>query len=168
MLDARTAASILVVGLVAGAGGTGPAETQKPGGRVSHAGATLPAGWRLLVSDGCRFAVPASWHPSADQSEASAPEGAGNVSIRRMQMVDWPRHKAQIRAAFGHVNVLHEDSDRRFWFEIGDEQRITHYVAVHDGSSSCIALVQAHPTSTLMSRETTNRIIDSIRPASVN
>ena len=162
-------ASILFVGLMAGVVGIPAADAQKPERqqevRVPGVGIMLRAGWQLFLHDGCRFAVPGSWHASADGSQVIAPAGAGSLSVRRFRIVNWSMHKAQIREAFGQLKVLHEDSDRRFWFEFGDGKRITHYIATHDGSSACIGLMEIHPTAAPIVQDTTNRIVDSIGPA---
>jgi hypothetical protein len=40
------------------------------------------------------------------------------------------------------VKAIHEDSDRRLWFEIGDRDSTQHYIDVANGSSACIALLE--------------------------
>jgi hypothetical protein len=169
MTDIRTLGPMLFVGLVAVAVDVRTAEAQKPErrreARVSGAGGTLRAGWQLLSQDGCRFAVPVSWRAAPDESLMVAPDGAGSLSLRTVRIPTWSIHKAQIKAAFGHLKVVHEDSDRRFWFEFGDEKRITHYIAVHEGPSACVGLLEIHATAAPIAQDTTNRIIDSIGPA---
>jgi hypothetical protein len=124
---------------------------------------SLKDGWQLVFYKGCRFAVPSSWHAEADGSLARAPDGS-NVSIRMFQMRSWSAHKAQIRAAFGHVNAVHEDSERRLWFEIGGETRVQHYIGVPNGVSVCAALLEIHPGTTPDTQNTTTQIVESIGP----
>jgi hypothetical protein len=131
---------------------------------IPGSGIMLKAGWQLLFHDGCRFAVPGSWRPNADGGFVSAPDGS-NLSVRMFRITSWPAHKAQIRAAFGQVNVLHEDSDRRLWFEIGDKQRTQHYIDVANGLHTCTVLLEIRAVPTKESEDTTNRIADSIGPA---
>jgi hypothetical protein len=134
-------------------------EVKVPGLDVS-----LKAGWQLLFHDGCRFAVPGSWHVDADGNFALAPDGS-NVSIRLFRIASWSAHKGQIKAAFGRVNVIHEDSDHRLWFEIGDKPRIQHYVDVSNGLSVCSGLLEIRAATTPDAEDTTRRIVESIGPA---
>src|SRR5437773_1164324 len=89
----------------------------------------LRAGWQLLFHDGCRVAVPASWRADPDAGFVLGPVG-DNLSVQRFTITNWSAHKAQVRAAFGRVNVVHEDSDRRLWLEIGDKHSTQHYIDV--------------------------------------
>jgi hypothetical protein len=122
------------------------------------------ADWQLLSYDGCRFAVPGSWHADADGSLATAPDGS-NISIRMFRVTSWSAHKAQIRAAFGRVQAVHEDSDRRLWLEIRDQRRIQHYIDVANGLSVCSGLLEVRPGSTPDWEDIVKRIADSIGPA---
>jgi hypothetical protein len=70
-----------------------------------------------------------------------------NLAIRAIENVRWSVHREQIRAAYAVLNVVHEDSDRRFWFEIGEAPRIQHYIAVLDGATICAALLEVYATS---------------------
>jgi hypothetical protein len=124
----------------------------------------LKAGWQLLFHDGCRFAVPGSWRADADGTFVRAPDGS-NLSVRIVRITSWAAHKAQIRAAFGQVAVLHEDSDRRLWLEIGDKPRIQHYIDVANGPSACAGLLEVHTSTLPDAEDTVNRIADSIGPA---
>jgi hypothetical protein len=166
-LGKKTAARIFVAGLVAAVAVTvrpvdthGPQRQQEV--RVPGIGIALKAGWRLALYDGCRFAVPASWRPDADGAFVFAPDGS-NLSVRRLRITSWSAHKAQIKAAYGRVRVLHEDSDRRLWFEIGDEPRIQQYIDVANGLSACVGILEIHGAT--LSAEDANRIADSIGPA---
>jgi hypothetical protein len=123
----------------------------------------LKAGWQLLIQGGCRFAVPGSWQTTAGRSAAFSRDG-NNLSVRMMPIANWSAHKAQMKATFGRVNVLHEDSDRRLWFEFGDQRRIEHYIEVANGLSACIGLLDIRAATTL-SADDANRIADSIGPA---
>jgi hypothetical protein len=119
------------------------------------------AAWQLLSYQRCRFAVPASWH--GDGSLAIAPDGS-SVSVRMFRMTSWPAHKAQMKAAFGRVNAVHEDSDRRLWFDIGDAPRIQHYIDVPNGLTVCSALVEIRASTTAGSEDLVKRIAESIGP----
>jgi hypothetical protein len=134
--------------------------------RVPGMGITLKGGWQLVFHDGCRFAVPGLWHPDADGSYVFAPDGS-NLSVRMFRVTNWSTHKAQIRAAFGQVRVLHEDSARRLWFEIGDEQRTQHFIDVANGLGACTGLLEIRAATTL-NADDVNRIADSIGPAPDN
>jgi hypothetical protein len=167
MPDVRMLAPILFVGLVAVAMSVRAAEAQKPEQprEVRAPGVTPRAGWQHLFQDGCRFAVPVSWRVAADGT-VSAPDGAGRLSVRTVRIPSWSIHKAQIKAAFVHLNVVHEDSDHRLWFEFGDGKRITHYIAIPGGPGACVGLIEVDATAASTAEETTKRIVDSIGPAS--
>jgi hypothetical protein len=80
------------------------------------------------------------------------------------RIVNWSTHKTQIRAAYGRVKILHEDSERRLWFEIGDKPRVQHYIEVANGLDVCSGLLEIRATTT-DAQDTTKRIADSIGPA---
>jgi hypothetical protein len=123
---------------------------------------SLKGGWQLLLHERCRFAVPGSWRPAADGSSAAGPDGS-NISIRMFKIKNWSLHKAQIKAAFGRVNVMHEDSERRLWFEIGVQPRIQHYIGISNGGSVCSALLETRGAAASPdAQETTRRIVASI------
>jgi hypothetical protein len=113
-------------------------------GAAPRAGGKLPAGWQLLVHDGCQFAVPRSWRPDADNASVVAADGS-NLSVRRFRITSWSRHTAQILASVGPVKVL-EDSARRLWFEFGDQQRTQHFIDVATGPGVCAALLEIRAT----------------------
>jgi len=154
--------------LVVLAGGSLVLDAQKPEQqrevKVPGIDVLLKAGWQLFLHDGCRFAVPGSWHADGDAALALAPDGS-NISIRAFRITSWSAHKAQIKAAFGHVPVMHEDSERRLWFEIGEKPRIQHYIDVANGSSVCSGLLEIRAATTPHADDTTKRIVESIGPA---
>ena len=160
------AATLLVVCVWAVVGSSLDAQRPERKQEVTIPGVdvSLRAGWQLLLHDGCRFAVPGSWHADATGSLATAPDGS-NVSVRAFRITSWSAHKGQIKAAFGRVNVMHEDSERRLWFEIGDEPRVQHYIDVVNGPRVCSALLEIRATTTPDPEETTKRIVESIGPA---
>ncbi len=133
-------------------------EVKVPGTNIS-----LRVGWLLLFREGCRFAVPGSWHPNDDASLVIAPDGS-NISVRAFRVTSWSAHKAQIKAAFGSVKVVHEDSDLRLWFEIGEKTRIQHYVDVLNGPTVCSALLEIHVPTMPDAADTLNRIVASVGP----
>src|SRR5262249_10896066 len=120
--------------------------------------------WQLLFHHGCRVAVPVSWHAEHERSRATAPDGS-NLSIGVFKITNWSAHKAQIKAAFGRVNVMHEDSERRLWFEIGDKPLVQHYVDVRNGPTVCSAILEIRTTAATDADDTTKRIIESLGPA---
>jgi hypothetical protein len=123
----------------------------------------LISGWQVRFHQGCRFAVPGSWRGSADGSMAAAPDGS-NISIRMFRITSWSAHKAQVKESFGQINVMHEDSDRRLWFEMDDRSRGQHYIDVVTGMDVCSALLEMRPTTPLNTTDTTKRIVDSVGP----
>jgi len=131
--------------------------------RVPGLDIMLRAGWQLLFHDGCRVAVPGSWHADLDAIFVSSPDG-DNISIQRFAITSWSAHKAQVRAAFGRVNVVHEDSNRRLWLEIGDRKRTQHYIDVPNGHNTCTGLLEIR-AGTMPSADDTTTIADSIGPA---
>jgi hypothetical protein len=139
-----------------------PERTQE--GKIRGADVALKAGWQLLFHDSCRFAVPASWHANGDGSLVLGPDGS-NLSVRTFKVANWSTHKAQIKAAFGQVNLLHEDSDRRLWFEIGDRPRVQHYIDVVNGQTVCSSLLEIRANTIPDLDETVRRIVESIGPA---
>jgi hypothetical protein len=160
---------MVATALLVGAVVVGPAlDAQKPERqqevKIPGIDISLRAGWQLLFHEGCRFAVPVSWHADADGSLAMAPDGS-YVSVRMFKITSWSAHKAQIKAAFGHVNVVHEDSERRLWFEIGDTARVQHYIDVPNGLSVCSALLEIRGATTSDADDTRKRIAVSIGPA---
>jgi hypothetical protein len=161
-----TVARFLLASLVAAAMTVGVVDAQRPDPRPDARvpGVRLKTGWRLLFHDGCRFAVPGSWRSDADGALVSAPDGS-NISVRMIRITSWSAHKAQIRAAFGRVNILHDDSDHRLWFEIGDRPRVQHYIDVADGLNACAGLLELHTSTTRDAEETATGIADSIGPA---
>ena len=148
-------ADALVLALAA-IGGLGPSVRAQPDVPVRD-------GWQLRIHQGCRFAVPGSWHFEADGSLATAPDGS-SISVRMFRITSWSAHKAGIKAAFGQVNVMHEDSDHRLWFEIGDASRVQHHVDVPSGLGVCSALLEIRAATT-GTDDTVKRIAESVGPA---
>ena len=145
-----------------------PARAQRPephhAAFVLDRSAVLKAAWQWHTYGGCRFSVPTSWHAVADGSATVAPDGS-RLSIRMFKIRSWSAHKAQVRAAFGHVRLVHDDSDSRLWFEIGDLPRAQHFIDVARGRTACNGLLEIR-TATTLSGEDVNRIADSIGPVS--
>jgi hypothetical protein len=158
------AAAVFVLASVLGAGLKAQKPERNQQVKIPGNDAALKTGWRLLSHDGCRFAVPGSWRTDADGSLAVAPDGS-NISVRMFRITNWSAHKAQIKAAFGRVNAMHEDSDRRLWFEIGDKRRVQHYIDVSHGLSVCSALLEVRAATKPDAEDTTKRIVESVGPA---
>jgi hypothetical protein len=164
-MAARARAAILLAALAAGTvespvlAASRPA--RKPQAAIRGIDVSLKSGWRLVSRQGCQFAVPVSWRP--DDEGATAPDGS-NISVRLFRVASWPAHKAKIKAAFGRVNVMHEDSDHRLWFEIGDKPRVQHYVDVPNGVSVCSALLEIRTSTTPDAEGTAKKIVESVGP----
>ncbi|HYM22662.1 MAG TPA: hypothetical protein VEU08_05625, partial [Vicinamibacterales bacterium] len=129
--------------------------------RVPDTNLSLKGGWQVFMHDACRVAVPVAWHVDDADGLARAEDGS-NVSIRSFHIGSWSDHKSRIKAVFGHIQTIHEDSDRRLWFEIGDTPRIQQYVDVVYGSSVCSALLETLGPSTPEVQDTVKRIVDSV------
>ena len=129
--------------------------------RKPSVGFEAKPGWQLLVHDGCRFAVPGWWRAGPDAGSAHAPDGS-SLSVRAFRITSWSEHKAQIMTVYGQVNVLHEDSERRLWFEIGDAQTTQHYIDVANGLDACAALLEIRTTTSPDTKDTIAGIADSI------
>ena len=168
-LPLAPATSLVAVSLLGAAMASGVSGAQRAGRqddvRTPNVGFELTPGWQLLVYDGCHFAVPGWWRAGPDAGSAHAPDGS-SVSVRAFRITSWSEHKAQIRAVYGHVNVLHEDSARRLWFEIGDAQTTQHYIDVAIGLDACAALLEIRGTTAPDTKDTVARIADSIGPVS--
>jgi hypothetical protein len=161
----RLGAVIVIVGLVRTLDAQRPERQQEV--RIPGTDISLKAGWQMFFHQKCRFAVPGSWHPDADGSRATAPDGS-NISIGVFNVTNWSAHKAQIKAAFGHVKVMNEDSDHRLWFVIGEEPRLQHYIDVWNGSRVCSALLEIRGITSPEGQDTVRRIAESVGPASDN
>jgi hypothetical protein len=120
------------------------------------------AGWQRLFFRGCDFAVPVSWHPNDDASMVQGPDGS-NLTVRMFRITNWSAHKAQLKTAFVYLDRVHEDSERRFWFEIGHPSRVQHFIDVLSGPVACNGLLEIHTTTTLTADDL-RRIADSIAP----
>jgi hypothetical protein len=144
-----------------------PMVAQRPERTAKVPGMDLPvkSGWRVLFHDGCRFAVPLSWHADADGSVARSVDGS-NISIRMFHITDWAAHKARIKSAFGQVNAIHEDSDRRLWLEIGDKPHVQHYIDVVSGVNVCSALIEIRSASEPDAVDMAKTIGETVGPAS--
>jgi hypothetical protein len=157
------------IALVA-AGQPGALSAQKPAqpqGVVSPGEGVAPtAGWQRIVRDGCQFDVPVSWRPTPDGDGLKAPNGS-SLSVRAVQILNWSAHKEQIREAFVHLKAVHEDSDHRFWFEIGTEESTVHYIAVRDGVTACIGLLEIRATPVPTAAGTESRIATSLGPVTM-
>jgi hypothetical protein len=157
---------IVFVTVVAVAIAWGAVNGQRPERTVKIPGIdlTLKGDWQVLFYQRCRFAVPVSWHADLGGSVARAEDGS-NISIRMFHITSWAAHKAQIKAAFHRVNTTHEDSDRRLWFEIGDQPLVQHYIDVVSGLSVCSALLEVRIATGPDADDTTKRIAESVGPA---
>jgi hypothetical protein len=138
-----------------------PQEVEVPG-----LGIMLRAGWQLLFHEGCRFAVPTSWRPDADEAFARGPDGS-SVSIQMLRITDWSAYKAGIRSANARAKV-HEESGRRLWLETSEGPWLQHYIAAADGASVCTCWLEMHAGGASATKEIIQRIADSIGLAPEN
>jgi hypothetical protein len=162
MASAGQIVPVIVLTILALSGWTLDAQRTVRTAKIPGLDLPLKAGWKLLVSHECRFAVPASWRASEDASLATAPDG-NQISVRMFQILSWGDHTSQILTAFGSVRVLHENSDRRLWFEIGDPPRVQHFIDVSNGLSVCNGLLDIRRAT--LTADDVSRIADSIGPA---
>jgi hypothetical protein len=157
--------SFATVGFPAVAAGQAPRRQEEV--EVPGLGIKIKAGWRVLFADGCRFAAPPSWQTApGDKSLALAPDGS-NLSVRIVRFSSWSDHKARIKAAYGQLKTVHEDTDRRLWFEVGDEHRTQHFIDVANAEGACLALLELR-TPTKLTSEDISRIADSVGPIPVH
>jgi len=167
----RLASTLLIGAALLGATRTAAcsAQAQRPerkqGITVPGMDVSLTAGWKIVFHQGCRFMVPAPWYLDADGAVAAASDGS-NISIRMFNVASWSAHKSQIKAAFGQVNLLHEDSERRLWLEIGDQRQVQHYVDVPNGTTVCSALLEIRRATASDTPEVTRKIVESVGPTS--
>src|SRR5580765_6315819 len=126
----------------------------------------LRAGWQLLFHEGCRFAVPISWRPDADEAFVRGRDGS-SVSIQMLRITDWPAYKAGVRGANARAKV-HEDSGRRLWLETSEGPWLQHYIAAASGASVCTCWLEIHAGGASATKEIIQRIADSIGPAPEN
>ncbi len=125
--SAVAAVVVSLAGIVAAQRPERPQDVVVPG-----LGVHLKGGWQLFFHDGCHFAVPATWRPSQDRSEATGPDGS-TVS----------------------VSVMHIES--RLWIESRESTRSEHYIAATDGRIACVALLDVR--GSLLDGEQTLRSI---------
>jgi hypothetical protein len=160
----RIATAVLVVAAITGLRVDAQRPERQREVKIPGIDVSLRAGWQLLFRDGCRFAVPGTWHANRDASLALAPDGS-NLSVRMFRITSWRSYTAQIRAAFGHLDIVHEDSERRLWFEIGVKPIVQHFIDVSNGLNVCSGLLEIRAATTPDAEDTTNRIVESIGPA---
>jgi hypothetical protein len=122
----------------------------------------LKAGWRLLIEHNCRFAVPVPWRLSADGTAATAPDGS-MLSVTPVHLPNWTAHKAAVQRTLRGVIAIHENSDRRLWIEFVAAAMHEHYIAVTDGSETCVGVLSIRNAAS--EPETSHVIADSIGPA---
>jgi hypothetical protein len=151
-----------ILGLAAAGTGATQAPERQQELELPGLGVVLKVGWQLVLYHGCGFAAPENWLSTADRSTLLGSDGS-SLAVASLDFPSWPAHKAQVRAAFGRVNVLHEDSGRRLWFEIGDRYRTQHYIDVSTGHGACIGILEIHE-GTALTTDDIQRIIDGIGP----
>jgi hypothetical protein len=137
---------------------------RKQGIAVPGMDVSLTAGWKIVFHQGCRFMVPAPWYLDADGGVAAASDGS-NISVRMFGVGNWSAHKSQIKAAFGQVTVVHEDSDRRLWLEIGDQRQVQHYVDAITGQIVCSAVLEIRRATASDTPDVMKKIVESVGPA---
>ncbi|HUK33456.1 MAG TPA: hypothetical protein VLV86_06085, partial [Vicinamibacterales bacterium] len=108
----------------------------------------------------CRYAVPASWQPTPDHTQAFAPDGS-SLSLWALHVPSWPSHKSRLKAVFGAASRVLEENDARLWIETTASGRLEQYIAVTDGVMACAVLLEVR-TSTPDPHNTIAAIADSL------
>ena len=113
---------------------------------VPGLGVHLRAGWRLLLRDPCRYAVPAAWQPAPDHAQAFAPDGS-SLSLWALHVPNWASHTSRLKAVFGPASRVREENDARLWIELTSRDRMEEYIAVTDGVTACAVLLEIRPST---------------------
>jgi len=108
---------------------------------VPGLGVRLREGWEMFFSKGCRYAVPATWRPTPDRSQAVALDGS-SISLWTLHVTNWPQRRSQLKVAYSADGRVREDSDVRLWIESNASKPARHFVAVADSLVACVALVE--------------------------
>ena len=108
---------------------------------VPGLGVRLREGWEMFVSKGCRYAVPVTWRPSPDRSQANAPDGNG-ISLWRLRATNWAQRRSRLKVAYSADGRVREDSDARLWIESNASTPVMHFVVVSDNVVACAAVVE--------------------------
>jgi hypothetical protein len=129
--------------------------------RVPGTTVVLKAGWKFLSYTGCGCVVPVLWRPSFEEPLAIGPDGS-SLSIRKETIASWSDYKERVRRSYGDPRIVHEDSERRLWFETGDEARLEHYIAAASGAIVCVGVLDVQRRSLSTAPETVAAIARSI------
>jgi hypothetical protein len=123
----------------------------------------LEAGWRLLFTAdaACAYMVPATWPIAANHRWVTRPDGHISATFDNQRSAGWTMYKMRIKETLRPTTVL-DDSDRRFWVELADTQRIVHHISLTDGRTICSADVQMRRSPEPAS-EIVNKIISGMR-----
>jgi hypothetical protein len=129
--------------------------------RVPGTTVVLKPGWKFLSYTGCGCVVPVLWQPSFDEPFAVGPDGS-SLSIRKETIASWSEYKERVRRSYRDPKVVHEDSERRLWFETGADARLEHYVAAASGPTVCVGVLDVQRDSRSNAAETIATIARSI------
>jgi len=114
----------------------------------------------MFVAKGCRYAVPATWRPSPDRSQASTPDG-NSISLWRLRVTNWAQHRSQLKVAYSADGRVREDSDARLWIESNATKPARHFVAVSDSLVACAAIVEIR-NSNAVAESDIETIVESV------
>jgi len=126
----------LLIGLMVGQAPLRPSEVEVPG-----LGVKLKAGWRLLLENGCRYSVPATWSVSGDGTVASAANGS-TLTVRFVPDLSRSSYKERVSRSRESAMVVHEDTDRRLWVEFSDDRWMEHDIVVNNSAGACVAVLE--------------------------
>jgi|SRR5215831_8896365 len=127
---------------------------------VPGLGVRLREGWEMFVSKGCRYAVPVTWRPTPDRSQALAPDG-NSISLWTLRVTNWPQRRAQLKIAYAADGHVREDSDARLWIESNASNPTRHFVAVSDSLVACGAVIEIRNRSAVAESDI-EAIVDSV------
>jgi hypothetical protein len=140
------------------------AQAQRPERRqdlfLPGLGVHLRGGWLLLFRDSCRYAVPMSWRPRPDNTQAFAPDGS-SLSLWALHVGNWSAHKSRLKGVFGPTSRVREETDARLWIEVRSPSGLEDYIAVTDGPMTCAVLLEIR-SSTPNPADTIAAIADSL------
>ena len=159
---AATAALLTLIGMpLAEASGQRPERQHDV--LVPGLGVRLREGWEMFVSKGCRYAVPVTWRPSPDRSQALAPDG-NSISLGTLRVTNWAQRRLQLKVAYSADGRVREDSDARLWIESNASKPARHFVAASDNLVACAALVEIRNRSAVAESDI-ETIVESVGSA---
>jgi hypothetical protein len=128
--------------------------------RVPGTAVVLKPGWKFVAYAGCGCAIPILWQPSFEEPLVFAPDGS-SLSIRKQTIASWSEYVRQARRNYVAA-VVHEESSHRLWFEISDEARIQHVIAVPSGATACVGILDVAARASADDAELIKQIAQSL------